>query len=407
MPTFEYVGERPDGRPAKGTVDASDKKAARNKVQEMGIKIKSVVLEGEMTWAEILDRNNRRVTGKDLFLFTKYFGVLLKAGIPVVKCLQILEGQTVNLRLKKCIHRIMDDIEGGLSMFEAFSKHPKFFNNMYCNLIKTGEESGLLYHIFEKLTDFMQKTQALKAKVKGAMVYPVTVAFVGLSVAGFLLIFIVPRFGKIFASFGGDLPLMTKLMLQLSEAMKKFAVPGIGVAIVGFFLFQKFLATKLGKKVTDTVLLKLPMIGGLTAKYNTVRFCSNLAILLKSGVNITRSLQVCIGAIENQVIQAQIEGASNRIEGGVSVSDSFSMVSVLPDMAKQMISVGDETGNLEDMLQNVSEFYEEEVDALVDAVTSMIEPVFILFLGVVVGGMVVAMFMPMFKMARVLSGGDH
>ncbi|MDP7420627.1 MAG: type II secretion system F family protein [bacterium] len=406
MPIFEYVGERPDGREAKGTLDAPDKKAARVKVEEMGLKIKSVVVEGEFTWAEIMDRNNRRVTGKDLFLFTKYFGVLLKAGIPVVKCLQILVSQTVNIRLKKCLHKIMDDIEGGLSMFEAFGKHPKYFNNMYVNLIKTGEESGLLYHIFEKLTDFMQKAQALKAKVKGAMVYPITVAFVGMSVAGFLLVFIVPRFGKIFASFGGDLPLMTKIMLQLSQIMKDYCVVGIIGAVVGGFLFKKFLGTKAGKKSWDIVILKVPMIGGLTKKYATVQFCSNLSILLKSGVNITRSLQVCIGAVENQVIADQVEGAATRIEGGISVSDAFGMIDVLPAMAKQMIAVGDETGNLEDMLQNVSEFYEDEVDSLVDAVTSMIEPIFILFLGVVVGGMVVAMFMPMFKMARVLSG-DH
>ena len=286
MSQFNYKIELEDEKIISGQVEAVDKNEARLKLQEKGGKILEVLGELELSWTEVFDKNNRGINNKDLFLFTKYFGVLLKAGIPVVKCMDILQGQMPNIRLKKRIAKMKGDIESGSSMYEAFAKYPDVFNNMYVNLIKTGEESGLLYEIFMKLTDFLQKSLALKAKVKSAMVYPTVIALVAGAVVFFLLAFIIPRFEKIFSSFGAELPLPTRIMIGISKFLRSYSI--YGAAVIGFlgYLFMKWKKTPIGGKIVDTVTLRLPLFGSLSQRYSAVTFCSNLAILLRSGVNI-------------------------------------------------------------------------------------------------------------------------
>jgi type IV pilus assembly protein PilC len=406
MAVFNYKLEKEDGTIVEGQIEAADKNEARLKLAEYGGKIVEVLGELELSWAEVFDKNNRKITSKDLFLFTKYFSVLLKAGIPVVKCMDILHSQMPNLRFKKRIAKMKSDIESGISMYEAFSQFPEVFNNMYCNLIKTGEESGLLFEIFNKLTIFLEKSLALRSKVKSAMVYPTVIALVAGAVVTFLLAFIIPRFEKIFASFGAKLPTPTRIMIMISKAIRSYAVFGVIGVVIALFLFFKWRATPTGRRITDNITLKLPLFGSLSQRYTAVSFCSNLAILLRSGVNISRALEIVSQSIENVIIREEIESASSQIEAGESIAKAFAGVTNFPELAKQMIAVGDETGNLEDMLQNVSEFYEEEVEGLVDTITSLIEPLFIVFLGLVVGSIVISMFFPMFQMARVVQGGN-
>lgn len=403
MATFQYKLEMPDGTVRDGKIDASDMATARSLAEKKGGKVVKVVEESEFSWNDFFDKENRKITQADIFLFTKYFGVLLKAGIPVVKCMKILEQQMPNKRLKKRITKMLEDVEGGASVYESFSKYPDIFNKMYVNLIKTGEESGLLFDIFMRLTDYIQKTLRLQAKVKGAMVYPAVIMFVAGIVLCFLMLFIVPRFGEIFSKFGGELPLPTMILLNASTVLKLGAIPGVILFFIFSAIFRKFRATPYGRDLTDGLILKIPMFGELTKKFNVTRFCTNLSMLLRSGVNITKALEVVIGAIENVKIQSEIEQAGKEIESGNSIAEAFAKNQTFPALAKQMIAVGDETGNLEDMLQNVSEFYEEEVANLVDGITAMIEPLFILFLGASVGFIVVAMFLPMFKMAKMVS----
>lgn len=404
MPTFDYVGVNGSRRPSKGTIEANSLRQARNKIVRKGYRIRSLSYRDRFTWREYLSRHNRPVSNKDLLLFTRYFGVLLKSGIPVVRALQILESRTVNLRLKKAIYHITNDIEGGLSLHEAFSKYPEIFSSMYLNLVKTGEESGFLCLVFEKLTGYLDKSRRVKGKVQSAMAYPVTIVAVGSAVTFFLIAFIVPRFERIFQSFHGVLPLPTRMMIQLSDMVRVGMMPGlVSLILLGFFLV-KFCKTKAGKMWFDRLIISIPLLRTLVFKATAVRFASNLSILLKSGINISRSLEICVQSIENQVIAGAVKEAADQITGGVSISAAFDQVSYLPEMARQMIAVGDETGNLEEMLQNISEFYESEVDELVGALLQMIEPISLVVLGVLIGTIVISMFLPMFMVTRQLTG---
>jgi type IV pilus assembly protein PilC len=392
-----------DGTVRENSIDAGDKKAAIVLIEKKGGKIITISKQSEFSFEALFDKEDRKITQADIFLFTKYFGVLLKAGIPVLKCMKILENQMPNKRFKRRITKMIDDVEGGASVYDAFSKYPDIFSNMYINLIKTGEESGLLFDIFLRLTDYIQNSLKLQSKVKSAMVYPVVIMFVAGCVLTFLLAFIVPRFGEIFSKFGGKLPLPTQILLNLSTGIKIGIIPAILLVAIGMALLRKFRETPYGLDLTDGLVLKVPMFGELTKKFNVTRFSTNLSMLLRSGVSITKALQVVCGAVDNVKIKEEIYAAAQEIESGKSIAEAFVNANTFPPMAKQMISVGDETGNLEDMLQNVAEFYEEEVNNLVDGITAMIEPLFILFLGATVGFIVVAMFLPMFKMAKMAS----
>jgi type IV pilus assembly protein PilC len=404
MESFEFRVQLPDGSLKEGLVEAVDKTDALKKAKSKaeGGKVVRVIKEGSFNLEDFFDSKNKRITQQDIFLFTKYFGVLLKAGVPVVRCMKILEDQMPNKRVKKMVGKMCDNIEGGSSVYEAFSKFPEHFGSMYINLIKTGEESGLLFDIFIRLTENIQKSLKLKSKVKGAMVYPAVIMFVAGIVITFLLVFIVPRFGEIFAKMGGTLPLPTRILLNFSTGLKIAVIPLVILGFIMLKLFKKFTSTPYGREMVDNLTLKIPMFGELTRKYNVTAFCTNLSMLLRSGVSITKALGVVGDSVENVIIRDTILASAKNIESGQSIADAFKNNETFPDLAKQMISVGDETGNLEDMLQNVSEFYEEEVENLIEGLTAMIEPLFILFLGATVGFIVVSMFLPMFAMGKMV-----
>jgi type IV pilus assembly protein PilC len=275
---------------------------------------------------------------------------------------------------------------------------------MYLNLVKIGEESGLLFDMLEKLGTFMTKSQRLKAKVKGAMVYPAVIILVAGAIVIFLMAFVIPRFAAMFKSFKSELPLPTRIVMAISDFVKGYIAVEIGGAIAFVYGFKTFYAWPTGRQIWDKVALKTPLIGQLVVKYSVQTFCINLATLLKSGISISRGLEITLGAIDNVILKEEMKQVKINVESGMSIGDAIEKVPSVPNMVVQMISVGDQTGTLENMLENIAEFYEEEIDALVDAVTSLIEPLFIVFLGVVVGGIVISMFLPIFQMSKAVGG---
>lgn len=400
MPEFIYTAINASGTEVKGTVDASNEQTAREKLVAQNLSVTSLKKEAEMTWEEYFSKGNRSVSNKDIMMFTKYFAVLTKAGIPIIKSLVILEKQTENLRLRKKIKKIRTGVEAGSNLFEQFSQHDDVFPPMYLNLLKIGEESGMLFDMLEKLNGFLKKSAALRAKVKSAMTYPAAIMIVAGLVVVFLMAFVIPRFSAMFKSFKATLPLPTQITIAVSNFIKDNIVLEI-VSVIGFvYGVQAFYKWPVGRQIWDKVSLKLPLIGQLVMKSAVNTFASNLAVLLKSGVSVTKALEITNDSVGNLILKSEFNQMKVNVEAGMSIGDSVSKSPTIPDMVAQMISIGDQTGTLENMLENIAAFYEEEIDLLVDAITSLIEPLFIVFLGGIVGSIVISMFLPILQMSK-------
>jgi len=397
MADFYYEGINKTGNKVSGEVEAGDKVTAKKKVESKGLVVKTIKKKPELTFKEWL--KSKKISEKDVLLFTKYLGVVLKAGIPILKCINILSGQVDNYRLKKKLFRIKSDIESGLGLSEAFGKHPDVFPNIYINLLNVGEESGLLYEMVERLTNYYEKNSALKKKVKSAMVYPSVILIIAGAVTIFLLVFIIPRFESMFDSFGAELPKLTQMVLGVSNFVREKILIILGIIAFIVIVFKLIMRSERSQYLFDKYLLKVPLLGELVVKYGVASFTSNLGILLQSGLPITKGLNITVNAIENRIIKEQMEQVKEDVESGVNITDAFRNSEIMPSMVVEMINIGDQSGVLEDMLTNISDFYTEEVDGLVDAVTGMIEPIFMLFLGVTIGTLVLSMFLPIFKMS--------
>ncbi len=400
MPEFLYTAINASGTEVKGTVDAPSEQAAREKLISQNLSVTSMKKEAEMTWEEYFSKNNRSINQRDILMFTKYFAVLTKAGIPILKSLVILEKQIDNLRLKKKIKKVRMGVEAGSNLYEQFSKHDDTFPPMYLSLLKIGEESGMLFDMLEKLNGFLKKSAAMKSKVKSALTYPAVIMIVAGLVVIFLMAFVIPRFSAMFKSFKATLPLPTQIVIAISDFVKGNIVLEI-LSVAGFiYAVKAFYKWPVGRQIWDKVSLKLPLIGTLTVKSVINTFASNLAVLLKSGVSVTKALDITNDSVENLILKAELTQMKINVESGMSIGDAVSKSPSIPDMVSQMISIGDQTGTLENMLENIAAFYEEEIDILVDTITSLIEPLFIVFLGGVVGSIVISMFLPILQMSK-------
>lgn len=405
MAEFSYTAINANGNEVRGSIEARNLKQAREQLVHQQLTVTSIQKEAEMTWEEYFSGGNRKISQKDLLMFTKYFSVLTKAGIPILKSLTILQNQVDNMRLQKRIKKIREGIEAGSNLYEQFCKFPDTFPPMYLNLVKIGEESGMLFDMLEKLGTFLTKSQQLKAKVKGAMVYPSVIILVAGGVVVFLMAFVIPRFAAMFKSFKSELPLPTRIVMGISDFIKGYIIFEVVGAIGFVYGVSAFYNWPTGRQIWDKVSLKVPLVGTLILKYSTQSFCLNLSVLLKSGISISRALEIVLGSIDNVVLKAEMAQIKVNVEAGMGIGEAIEKVESIPNMVIQMISVGDQTGTLENMLENIAEFYEEEIDQLVDALTSLIEPLFIVFLGVVVGGIVISMFLPIFQMSKAVGGG--
>jgi type IV pilus assembly protein PilC len=346
------------------------------------------------------------VSTKDLAIFTRQFATMISAGLPLVQCLDILAKQSSKPSFGKVITEVTREVEAGATLSDALGKHKSVFDDLFRNMVAAGEAGGVLDEILLRLATYIEKADALKRKVQSAMVYPAVVLTVALGATAFMLIFIIPTFAKMFTDFGGELPLPTKIVLGLSNALVKWwwvALLAMAAAAVGF---QRFYATENGQRQVDGMMIRMPVLGDVLLKGAVARFTRTLGTLISSGVPILAGLEITARTAGNKVIAEAIMNARASIREGETVSAPLKSSGVFPPMVTQMISVGEQTGALDEMLTKIAVFYEAEVDTAVDTLTSIIEPVMIVVMGGIVGGMVVAMYLPMFKLISVVAGGN-
>lgn len=347
-----------------------------------------------------------KVTTKDIVIFTRQFATMIDAGLPLVQCLEILAGQQENKTFKKVLTAVKGDVEGGSTFADALKKHPKVFDDLFTNLVHAGEMGGILDTILRRLSVFLEKAEALKRKVKGAMVYPAVVITIAVGVIVILLVFVVPVFQEMFEGSGQALPAPTQFVLMLSQFVQSYIIYMlIGVGLV-IFAFKKFYSTERGRVLVDRTLLRAPVFGLLLKKVAVARFCSTLGTMISSGVPILDALEITAKTAGNRIIEQAIMNTRAAISEGRTIAEPLMETGIFPGMVVRMIAVGEATGALDAMLAKIAEFYDEEVDAAVEGLTQLMEPIMIVFLGGVCGGMVISMYLPVFSMAGVISGQE-
>jgi type IV pilus assembly protein PilC len=340
---------------------------------------------------------------KDVVVFTRQLGTMIDAGLPIVQCLDILATQTENKKFRGVIRQLKDDVESGSTFTEALRKHGKIFDELFVNMISAGEVGGILDTILQRLSIYMEKSMKLKAKIKGAMIYPATIITVAVGVTAVLLIWVIPVFAELFSSFGQALPAPTQFVINLSNFTIAYFHYMVGVAVAAAVAFRQTYQTQGGRLAMDSALLQVPIFGDLIRKSSIARFTRTLSTLVSSGVPILDALLITAKTSGNRVVERAILATRVSISEGNSISEPLVQSKVFPPMVCQMIAVGESTGALDSMLQKVAEFYEDEVDNMVANLTTLMEPMVILFLGVIIGGLVISMYLPIFQLGSVIS----
>ncbi len=405
MPVFDYVAKKSTGEVMAAEIKAASGGAVREHLEKKGLIVVSVQERAEAkSIRDYIPFLKPGVSQKQLLLFTKYFSILIKAGIPVLKSMAILADQNDNPYFKAQLQGITTDVEGGSSLYKAFEVRDDIFPENYRNLIRIGEESGGLHEVLIRLYTTLEKQSKLKGKVIGALIYPAAITMVAVGVVVFLLTFIIPKFVKIFESHGADLPVLTSYVVFASNMLLHKWYVVIGVCAGVFFTIQGIYRTEKGKFAFHSFFLKPPIIGTLMLKYAIASFCSNLDMLSRGGASMAGSLKLAIKSVDNLAIRTQLDNVTRDVEAGMTIARSLERVELMPSLVLQMIAVGEETGNLNEMLETINQFYEDEIDASVAIVLALIEPVFILVLGGIVGTIVIAMYLPIFKMSQAVSG---
>lgn len=399
MAMFEWTGKNRQGTMQKGQLAANSREEVIALLRKENILVTSVQQKAK----EIkIPGFGGKVNDKDIVIFTRQFATMIDAGLPLVQCLEILANQCENPVLAKAVGEVRADVEGGSTYADALRKHPKVFDDLYVNMVAAGEAGGILDTILNRLAKHIEKSMKLKKQIKSAMVYPSTIMGVAGIVIVVLLVWVIPIFAQMFTDFGGTLPALTQLVIDISYFMKrnilKMAVV-IGLAVYGF---KKYYQTPNGRKTVDQVALKLPVLGDLIRKAAVAKFTRTLGTLIASGVPILEGLGIVAKTSGNKVIEQALMNARQSISEGKTISDPLGKEKVFPPMVVQMIAVGETTGALDAMLSKIADFYDDEVDAAVGALTSLLEPMLMVFLGVTIGTIVIAMYLPIFKLASVV-----
>jgi type IV pilus assembly protein PilC len=404
MPTFAYSGRTRGGAAVTGertadTVDAAVAALRREQVLVTRIApAKSRAAAGGRA-----GRMGRRVDPKSLAVFTRQFSVMIDAGLPLVQCLEILGTQEASKGFASVILQTRSDVEAGASLADAMRKHPKTFDPLFTNMVAAGEAGGILDTILKRLATYIEKAVKLRGQVRSAMIYPVAVLTIAALVVAVILWKVIPTFASLFAGLGAELPLPTRIVIWLSNSFVRFmplVIVGIGV---GGFLLQRYYATNGGRHAIDALLLRLPVIGKLLRKIAVARFCRTLSTLISSGVPILDGLDITARTSGNIIIEDAVLATRKSIERGETVSGPLKETNVFPSMVTQMIGVGEATGALDTMLAKIADFYEEEVDTAVAGLLTLLEPIMIAVLGVIVGGIVISMYLPIFDLINKLS----
>lgn len=397
MPEFLWSGSNKQGRTLSGTITAATRKDAAELLEKRGVTNPKVRTKSAIDLSK-LGKFGTNITDKQLATFTRQFATMINAGLPLVNCLQILGRQQDNKAFASIIGELTSDVEKGGTLAEAMGRHSSIFNELYVNMVSAGEQGGILDTILARLATHLEKSASLRSKIKTAMLYPMVVMIVLALVISVMLIFIIPIFENMFSDLGGELPGPTKLVIALSNffvANILFIVLGVIALIVGYKMWYK---TDSGQKVIDKIKLSLPVFGQLQSKMAIARFTRTLGTLVSSGVAILDGLSITSKTAGNRVVADAIMQARTSISGGENISNPLEASGVFPTMVTSMIAVGEETGGLDEMLLKIADFYEEEVDVAVAGLTSVLEPIMIVVLGTVVGGMVIAMYLPIFNL---------
>jgi type IV pilus assembly protein PilC len=407
MPTFAYSGRTRGGQAVTGerVADSMDAAVAALRREQIQVtRIDPAKAKAEAAAKAKGPKGGKGVPAKNLAIFTRQFSVMIDAGLPLVQCLDILGKQEPHKNFSAVILKTREDVEGGAALADAMKKHPKTFDALYSNMIAAGEAGGILDTILKRLAVYIEKNVKLKGEVKSAMIYPVAVIIIAAVVVGAILWKVIPTFAAMFAGLGAQLPLPTRVVIAMSNGVVAYgwmillALGGLGYG------FKTYYATDNGRHVIDRIMLKMPVLGDILRKVAVARFCRTLSTLLASGVPILDGLDITARTAGNAIIEDAIQTTRTAIERGETVSGPLRETNVFPSMVVQMINVGETTGALDAMLSKIADFYEEEVDAAVAGLLTLMEPVMIAFLGVIVGGIVVAMYMPIFDMISKLTG---
>ena len=401
MPVYVWKGKNSYGDKRKGEVEAVDLAAAMAQVKRLRI-ANPVVKEKPKDLLENISFFKPNVTGKDIVIFTRQLSTMINAGLPLVQGIEILEKQQSNPTFKKALADIRQDVEAGSTLADSMRKKPKVFDNLFTNMIEAGETGGILDTILGRLATFMEKSMLLKKKVKGAMTYPTICLAISLLILVIILVFVVPVFTTMFEDFGSSLPLPTQIVVDLSDFFKNNFIYIIIALFVIVMILKKIYATPKGRLAMDKGLLHSPVVGILLRKVAVAKFTRTLSTMLQSGVPILEALQVVAKTAGNKVIENAVFRVGDSIAEGRPIAEPLEECGVFPNMVVQMINVGETVGALDTMLEKIADFYDEEVDQAVDNLTAMIEPFMMVFLGGMIGGLVVAMYLPIFKIASVV-----
>lgn len=405
MPIFVWEGVNSEGKKVKGEIEARNTQAvfAKLKVQKIVPEAKKIKEKGKGLDMEIkLPGMGPKFKEKDIVIFTRQFATIVDAGLPLVQGLKILGTNHENKEVKRVLLDVKDGVEQGATLADSLARHPKVFDSLFINMIRAGENGGILDVILERLSLQLEKTMKLKREVKTAMIYPGVVISAAFIVTTVLLVFVIPTFADLFSGFGSALPLPTQIVINLSNFFVDnliYIFGGLGGLI---FFFLKFLKTEKGKEVLHPIFLKLPVFGDIIRKVAVARFTRTLGTMLGSGVPILEALLICSKTAGNYVVERDVRQARISISEGQSMLEPLSESTVFPPMVVSMIGVGESTGNMDAMLNKIADFYEEEVDNAVGAMKQLIEPIMILVLGVLIGGLVIAMYLPIFKMGSIV-----
>jgi type IV pilus assembly protein PilC len=404
MPKFSWEARTRTGGLQKGVIEAAGANIVEAQLKKYGFTNITINEQAKSFSFKLPSFGGGKISTKDLVVFTRQFATMIDSGLPLVQCLEILAGQQENKIFKEILYKVKESVESGSTFADALGKHPKAFDQLYVNLVAAGEVGGILDTILNRLAAYIEKAMKLKKQIKGAMVYPITIMSIAVVVVGVILIFVIPTFAKMFADFGGELPAPTKFVIGLSNFLMKYIL----VIIAAFFgivtAVKKYYATPGGRKRIDSLALKAPIVGPLVRKVSVAKFTRTLGTMVSSGVPIMDGLDIVARTAGNKIVEEAIYGVRQAISEGKTMAEPLASCGVFPPMVVQMIAVGEATGAMDAMLSKIADFYDDEVDDAVSAMTSMMEPLLMVFLGTTVGGLVVAMYLPIFKLAGAVGG---
>lgn len=405
MGKFTYIAKDKTGHTVKGELQAPDKVKALDMLREKSLLILKLEETKSMTsfMSSLKMSGRKRVSLDELVLFTRQMATLTGAGITIVNSLDTLAEQTENVSFKKALIEVRNDVNTGASLSEAMSKHTRIFSEFFINMIRAGESSGMLDDVLEKVATYLEKTNALQKKIKAALIYPAVVTSMAVGITLIMILKVIPVFKDIFSSFGADLPAPTQFMINLSDNARKYF--GLAVLVLGIIIvvLRWYSGTERGRLHIDSLKLRMPIFGPLLKKVAISKLCRTLSTLVRSGVPILAALEIVAKTSGNVVVESTIDHVRSSVREGESIAAPMEKSGIFPPLVTRMVAVGEKTGELEKMLSKISDFFDEQVDTMVDGLTSLMEPMIIAFLGIVIGGIVICMFLPIFKISTIIN----